>query len=56
MRLIKEPLNVDFYFEGKQMTDDDQRRVSEFIALKKIQKRRKSGTLSQSKKKDLKSA
>jgi hypothetical protein len=45
MGLIKEPLNVDFYFDGKQMTDDDQKRVSEYIiqqkALKKIKSNQK---------------
>ena len=35
MGLIKEPLNVDFYFVGKQMTDEDQKRVSEYIKQQK---------------------
>jgi len=28
MGLIKEPLSVDFYFDNRQMTDEDQKRVS----------------------------
>ena len=40
MGLIKEPLNVDFYVEGRQMTDEDQNRVSEFIARQKTRKKR----------------
>jgi hypothetical protein len=39
MGLIKEPLNVDFYFDGKQMTDDDQKRVSEYIIQQKASKK-----------------
>ena len=42
MGLIKEPLNVDFYFDDRQMTDEDQKRVSEFIAKQKTQKQRRS--------------
>jgi hypothetical protein len=46
MGLVKEPLNVDFYFDGRQMTEEDQKRVSEFIArqkrVKKIHPRIKS--------------
>jgi len=38
MGLIKEPLNVDFYFDGRQMTAEDQKRVSEFIKRKKERK------------------
>ena len=40
MRLIKEPLCVDFYFENKQMTGEDQKRVSEFIAKQKVKQKR----------------
>ncbi len=35
MGLIKEPLNVDFYFNGKQMNDTDQQRVTAFIKQQK---------------------
>jgi hypothetical protein len=40
MGLIKEPLNVDFYFDDRQMTIEDQKRVSEFIAKQKNSKKR----------------
>jgi hypothetical protein len=39
MGLIKEPLNVDFYFDGKQMTDEDQKRVSAYIPQQKDKKK-----------------
>jgi hypothetical protein len=39
MGLIKEPLNVDFYFDVRQMTDEDQQRVSAFIAKTKVNKK-----------------
>ncbi len=41
MGLIKEPLNVDFYFENRQMTDEDQKRVTAFIAKQKGVKQRR---------------
>ena len=31
MGLIKEPLDVDFYCSGKEMTEEDQKRVSAYI-------------------------
>ena len=31
MGLIKEPLNVDFYTTGQQITEEDQKRVSDYI-------------------------
>ena len=39
MGLIKEPLNIDFYFDGKQMSDDDQKRVSLYIIQQKQAKK-----------------
>jgi hypothetical protein len=39
MGLIQEPLNVDFYITGKQMIEEDQKRVSEFIREQKVPKR-----------------
>ena len=43
MGLIKEPLNIDFYFDGKQMSEEDPKRVSEFIKKQKeLEKRRLS--------------
>ena len=42
MGLIKEPLKVDFYFDSRQMTEEDQKRVSEFIAKQKVLKQRGS--------------
>ena len=39
MGLIKEPLDVDFYVTGKEMTDDDQKRVSDFIKRQKSKKK-----------------
>ena len=41
MGLIKEPLNVDFYTTGKQMTEEDQKRVSAYINRKKELKKKK---------------
>lgn len=41
MGLIKEPLNVDFYTTGQQMTEEDQKRVSEYIKKKKELKKKK---------------
>ena len=41
MGLVKEPLNVDFYFDGRQMTEEDQKRVSVFIAKQKERKKRR---------------
>ncbi len=41
MGLIKEPLGVDFYFENRQMTEEDQKRVSAFIAKQKESKQRR---------------
>jgi hypothetical protein len=38
MGLIKEPLNIDFYTTGRQMTDEDQKRVSDYIRKKKALK------------------
>lgn len=39
MGLIKEPLNVDFYVTGQEMTDEDQKRVSEYLKQKKAKKK-----------------
>ncbi len=39
MGLIKEPLNVDFYFDGRQITDDDQKKVSAYIKQQKSAKK-----------------
>jgi len=39
MGLIKEPLNVDFYFEDKEMTEEDQKRVSDYINRQKNKKK-----------------
>lgn len=41
MGLIKEPLHVDFYTTGKQMTEADQKRVTEYIRKKKKLKKTK---------------
>ena len=41
MGLIKEPLNVDFYTTGKQMSEEDQKRVSAYIEKKKELKKKK---------------
>lgn len=41
MGLIKEPLHVDFYTTGKQMTEEDQKRVSEYIKKQKEVKLKK---------------
>ncbi len=54
MGLIKEPLNVDFYFDDRQMTEEDQKRVSMFIAKQKgIKQRRSRITLSSKNKRQL---
>jgi hypothetical protein len=47
MGLIKEPPNIDFYTTGKQLTEGDQKRVSDYIKRKKALKKKK-----QSKKND----
>jgi len=39
MRLIKEPLDVDFYFSGKEMTEEDHKRVSDYIKQQKGKKK-----------------
>ena len=52
MGLIKEPLNVDFYFADRQMIDEDQKRVSGFIAKQKLVKQRRSRTKPLSKNKN----
>jgi len=39
MGLIKEPLDVDFYFSGKEMTDEDHKRVSDYIKQQKERKK-----------------
>ena len=41
MGLIKEPLNVDFYTTGRQMSEEDQKRVSEYIKKQKELKEKK---------------
>ena len=41
MGLVKGPLNVDFYTTGRQMTQEDQKRVSEYIKKKKELKKKK---------------
>ncbi len=41
MGLIKEPLNVDFYTTGKQMTEEDQKRVSDYLKKKNEVKKKK---------------
>jgi len=38
MGLIKEPLDVDFYVTGKEMTAEDQKRVSDYIRKQKAGK------------------
>ncbi len=53
MGLIKEPLNVDFYFDGRQMTDEDHKRVSDFIAKEKEKKIRRQRVKSVAKKKSI---
>lgn len=51
MGLIKEPIGVDFYTTGKEMSAEDQRRVSEYLRAKKARKKRKQ-TKSESKESD----
>ena len=38
MGLIKEPLDVDFYVTCKEMTAEDQKRVSDYIRKQKARK------------------
>ena len=38
MGFIKEPLDVDFYVTGKEMTTEDQKRVSDYIRKQKARK------------------
>ena len=42
MGIVKEPNNVNFCTTGKQMTDADQKRVSDFIKKQKESKNKKS--------------
>ena len=35
MGLVKEPIAVDFYFDGREMTAEDQKRVSEYLQSRK---------------------
>ena len=42
MGLIKEPQHVDFYFNGKQMTDEGQKRISAYIKQQKDKKKIRS--------------
>ena len=42
MGLIREPLNVDFYCDGRQMTEDDHKRVSDFIKADKLKHSKKN--------------
>ena len=42
MGLIKEPLDVDFYCDGRQMTDEDQKRVSDYIKMKNERKNKRN--------------
>jgi len=53
MGLIKEPLNVDFYCSGKEMTEEDQKRVSTYILQ---QKDIKNKAIQKSKKKNKQNA
>jgi hypothetical protein len=39
MGLIKEPIGVDFYVTGKEMTVEDQKRVSDYIKQQKEKKK-----------------
>jgi hypothetical protein len=39
MGLVKEPLGVDFYVTGKEMTVEDQKRVSDYIKQQKDKKK-----------------
>ena len=45
---IKEHLNVDFYFDVRQMSDQDQKRVGEFIKKKKERKNQRGRSKSDS--------
>ena len=38
MGLINEPLDVDFYVTGNQMTDEDQKRVSDYLKKKRTRR------------------
>jgi hypothetical protein len=51
MGLVREPLEVDFFFDPKPLTIDDQKLISDFIktdkAKRKRKKKSKKGTYSQ---------
>jgi hypothetical protein len=32
---VKEPIGVDFYFDGREMTAEDQKRVSDYLQSRK---------------------
>ena len=46
MGLIKEPKNVDFYLEGRDMTEEEQIRVSNFIRQQREQQNLKVSNIS----------
>lgn len=51
MGLIKEPFEVDFFFDPKPLTKDDQKMISDFIkddkARRKLKKKSKKDTYTQ---------
>jgi hypothetical protein len=50
MELIREPLDVDFYFDCRQMSDEDQKRVTDFIKKRKAAKKRRTDSKNRKKK------
>jgi len=41
MGAIKEPLEVDFFFDPKPLTKDEQKQISDFIKADKAKRKRK---------------
>lgn len=44
MNLIKEPKGVDFIIQSPPLTDQERKEISEFIASKKVNKKKVSKT------------
>ncbi len=40
MPLIKEPLNIDFFVEPKELTDNERRLISEYIKADKLKRQK----------------
>jgi|JI6StandDraft_1071083.scaffolds.fasta_scaffold60260_3 hypothetical protein len=44
MRIIKEPLNIDFVVENRPLTKEEERQISEYISFQKKKRESKNNT------------